>query len=65
MSGDGNIKAFRPSHVAEQEEFGELGDREREAKLRQYSIRAQAGLPLFDSEMAQQANRLPAKKAAM
>ena len=63
MSGDLNMKAFRPSQLVEREELDDLPDREREAKLRQYTIRAQAGLPLFDGEVQPPAGRFSPKRA--
>ena len=42
-------RAYRPSQFTRRDEFDELARREREENLSRYIVRAQAGLPLFDT----------------
>ena len=47
---DGEVlKAFRPSRLADRDELDEESQVEKGAKMVQYQMRAQAGLPLFDT----------------
>lgn len=52
MSSDYHVKAYRPSRFSVRDEADELSLREREANLRKYLLRAQEGLPLFESDPA-------------
>ena len=42
------MRAFRPSHFGSQGEVDEEVEQAKQANVRQYVQRAQAGLPLFD-----------------
>ena len=50
MSDEQVFKGFRPSRMAGNDETDDLRD-EKEAKMAQYQVRAQAGLPLFDGPL--------------
>lgn len=50
MSDEHIFKAFRPSRMAVNDEADDLRT-EKEAKMAQYRVRAEAGLPLFDGPM--------------
>lgn len=41
------MRAFRPSHFSQEEDYNEDADRAKQDNLRIYTQRAQAGLPLF------------------
>ncbi len=57
------MRAFRPSHFSQEEDYDEDADRARQDNLRIYTLRAQAGLPLFGGivpELSQLAKRVAA-----
>jgi hypothetical protein len=43
------VKGFRPSRCVGHDASDEVFQREKQANMAQYAIRAQAGLPLFDT----------------
>ena len=45
-------RAYRPSRFTHRDEFDELAQLEREENLSRYISRAQAGLPLFETNTA-------------
>jgi hypothetical protein len=47
------MRAFRPSHFAQDEDYDEDADRAKQDNLRVYAQRAQEGLPLFGSIVPQ------------
>lgn len=49
MSDGWNIRAFRPSYFAGDDEYDEDGLRAKEANVQLYTRRVEAGLPLFDN----------------
>ena len=55
------MRAFRPSHFAQEEDYDEDADRAKQDNLRIYTQRAQAGLPLFSSVVQKLSH--PAKRA--
>jgi len=44
------MRAFRPSHFALPEDFGDEMERVKEENVQRYLERAQAGLPLFETQ---------------
>lgn len=57
------MRAFRPSHFSQEEDYNEDADRAKQDNLRIYTQRAQAGLPLFTTiaqELSPPAKRLVA-----
>ena len=57
------MRAFRPSHFSQEEDYNEDADRAKQDNLRIYTQRAQAGLPLFTAiaqELSPPAKRLAA-----
>jgi hypothetical protein len=57
MSDEHVFKAFRPSRLAGNDEVDDDLRVEKEAKMAQYEVRAQAGLPLFDGPLGNLAVR--------
>ena len=47
--GGHSIRAFRPSMVAQEEQYEQDVDQVKEANLRIYEERVRAGLPLFET----------------
>jgi hypothetical protein len=57
------MRAFRPSHFSQAEDYDEDADRAKQDNLRIYTLRAQAGLPLFSGvvpELSQPVKRVAA-----
>ncbi len=61
MSDEQVFKAFRPSRMAGNDEMDEVARIDKEAKMAQYEVRAQAGLPLFDGPLGHVAVRIHKK----
>jgi hypothetical protein len=61
MSDEQVFKGFRPSRMAGNDELDDDLRIEKEAKMVQYQIRAQAGLPLFDGPLGTLAIRIHKK----
>jgi hypothetical protein len=51
MSEEHVFKAFRPSRMSGTEDMDDESRVAKEAKMAQYEVRAQAGLPLFDGPL--------------
>ena len=54
------MRAFRPSHFSQEEDYSEDADRAKQDNLQVYTQRAQMGLPLFGSVVPQLSH--PAKR---
>jgi hypothetical protein len=55
------FKAFRPSQMAGRDEMDEDSQMEKETKMAQYEVRAQAGLPLFEGSLGSTSTQIHKK----
>jgi hypothetical protein len=61
MSDEHVFKGFRPSRMAGNDEVDDGLQLEKEAKMAQYQVRAEAGLPLFDGPLGNLSIRIHKK----